>query len=136
MTTFAVCAKGTYLYPHATVAIKPGHTKTLKVSCPAGSVVIGGGVNIIGGDHADEVRASEPADGADADHGIGDAWFGAAGNGSNVKVHMKVTGDLRRQQRHLQDQVPRAGPLDHEPSELIAGDVPVWARGSSAEAPT
>lgn len=90
MKTFVVCAKGTYLYPHKTVTIKPGASKTLKVSCPAGSQVIGGGVTIVGGDHADEVRASEPADGADADHAIGDAWFGAAGNGSSVKVHMTV----------------------------------------------
>ena len=91
MTTFAICAKGTYSYPHNTVTIKPGHSKTLKVSCPAGTNVIGGGVSIVGGDHADEVRASEPADGSDADHAIGDAWFGAAGNGSAVKVKMTVT---------------------------------------------
>ena len=91
MTTFAICAKGTYVYPHNTVTIKPGHSKTLKVSCPADTQVIGGGVAIVGGDHADEVRASEPADGSDADHAIGDAWFGAAGNGSAVKVKMTVT---------------------------------------------
>lgn len=90
MTTFAICAKGTYLHASKTVAIRPGFTKTAKVSCPAGTVVIGGGVNITDGDHAAEVRASEPADGADADHGIGDAWFGAAGNGGNTKVHMTV----------------------------------------------
>ena len=90
MTTFAVCAKGTYFYPHQTVTIKPGHAKSLKVSCPAGTNVIGGGVTIVGGDHADEVSASEPADGNDADHAIGDAWYGAAGDGSSVKVHMTV----------------------------------------------
>jgi hypothetical protein len=90
MTTFAICAKGTYLTPHSTVTIKPGFSKTLKVSCPAGTQVIGGGVSIVGGDHADEVRASEPADGNDADHAIGDAWFGAAGNGGATRVHMTV----------------------------------------------
>jgi hypothetical protein len=90
MTTFAVCAKGTYLYEHATVKIRPGRSKSLKVSCPAGTQVIGGGVSIIGGDHASEVSASEPADGADADHGIGDAWYGAAGNGSSTTAKLKV----------------------------------------------
>ncbi len=90
MTTFAICATGTYLYPQKTVTIKPNHTKSLKVSCPAGTKVIGGGVEIIGGDHSDEVRASAPADGNDTDHAVGDAWFGAAGDGSSVKVKMKV----------------------------------------------
>jgi len=91
MTTFTICAAGTYFYPSKTVKIKPNHVATLKVSCPAGTQVIGGGVSIIGGDHADEVRASEPADGSDADHAVNDAWYGAAGNGSSVKVKLKVT---------------------------------------------
>lgn len=91
MTTFAICATGTYLTPSSSSTIKPGHWSSLKVSCPAGMQAIGGGVSIIGGDHADEVSASEPTDGADADHAIGDAWYGAAGNGSTTKVKLKVT---------------------------------------------
>jgi len=91
MTTFAICAKGTYLHPSSTKTIRAGRSGSLKVSCPQGSRVIGGGVSILDGDHAAEFHASEPADGSDADHAIGDAWYGSAGNGSATKIHLKVT---------------------------------------------
>lgn len=89
MTIYAICATGQYVYPHQTVSIAPGHTNAAKVSCPAGTKVVGGGVAIIGGDHTAEVGSSEPADGPDANHKIDDAWFGTAGAGAD-SLSMKV----------------------------------------------
>lgn len=91
MTVYAICATGDYTYPHKTVPIAPGHTKAVKVSCPIGRKVTGGGVAINGGNNSDEVTSSEPADGKDANHKIDDAWFGNAGDGGPGPVTMTVT---------------------------------------------
>lgn len=91
MTIYAICAIGDYTYPHKTVSIADQHTNAVKVSCPIGRKVVGGGVTINGGNHSDEVTSSEPADGKDADHKINDAWFGNAGNGGGGTISMTVT---------------------------------------------
>ena len=90
MTTYAICATGQYVYPSVTLSVAAGHTGAAKVSCPAGTRVVGGGVATIDGDHSVEVGASEPADGHDANHKPDDAWFGIANNGTGVSLHMEV----------------------------------------------
>jgi hypothetical protein len=62
----------------------------LKVSCPTGAKVIGGGVGITGDSHKQEVATTQPFDGADADTLPDDGWLGRANNGLNKRVFMTV----------------------------------------------
>ena len=116
MTIYAICASGQYVYPHKTVSVAPGHTNAAKVSRPAGTKVVGGGVVGIGGDHSVEVGSSEPADGHDANHKIDDAWFGVANNGTNASIHMEVDAVCAK---HGQYTVI-AGPRTALPNNAIA----------------
>ncbi len=90
MTIYAICATGDYTYATRTVTIPAGDTNAAKARCPAGRKVIGGGVATHPGDHSVEVFISRPADGSDANSRLDDAWYGAAGNGTDSAVSMRV----------------------------------------------
>ena len=100
MTIFAICATGQYLYPSVTKSVAAGHVRGAKVTCPAGTNVVGGGIIAVGGDHHVEVASSEPADGPDADHKPDDAWFGIANNGMARAIHMQVHAVCARRGRY------------------------------------
>ena len=44
MTIYAICATGDFVYRSVTLSVAAGHVKGAKVTCPAGTKVVGGGV--------------------------------------------------------------------------------------------
>jgi hypothetical protein len=57
--------------------VADGETKAQKVPCPSGSSVVGGGVNVVGGNGFTKVNSTTPYDGADEDTKPDDGWLGA-----------------------------------------------------------
>jgi hypothetical protein len=89
MTVTAICSKRHFVYRAASVRVPVDKAREKKVPCPPGSSVAGGGVGAPG-DHGVEVGVSEPADGSDRNHKVGDAWVGSESNSSAVRVKMSV----------------------------------------------
>lgn len=92
MTIYVICSKGDMVTKTKTRTIGPDNTGSATAQCPAGTRVTGGGAEIVGGNHSDEVTSTEPVDGSDANNKRDDAWFGSAGNGSGGSaVTLRVT---------------------------------------------
>jgi hypothetical protein len=90
MTTTAVCGKGRFKYRVDTKLISPGGQATVKVACPSGTKLTGGGVSTEGNSPRVELAATRPFDGADGDPTTDDGWLGSANNGTNSAKTMGV----------------------------------------------
>jgi len=90
MRVTAICAIRAITFRRAHKNVPPNTQGHLKVSCPAGSELTGGGVRIGGGTHKQEVATTAPFDGSDADHRPDDGWQGRANNGLSRRVTMTV----------------------------------------------
>ena len=96
MTVYAICTSSHVVYVHKSASVPAGESRAVKVKCPAGTKVVGGGVATVGGDHTVEVNSSEPADGNDTNHKPDDAWFGVANNGLGAALTMVVYAECSR----------------------------------------
>jgi hypothetical protein len=96
MHVTAICARSHVTFRSSHKVVLKGRQGSLKVACPTGTTLIGGGVGISGTNHMQEVASSAPFDGKDADHKTDDGWAGRANNGLNKKVTMTVAAVCAR----------------------------------------
>ena len=90
MHATAICARGHVTFRQSKKSVPRVSQGSLKVACPKGTSVIGGGVGITGHTHLQEVATSRPFDGKDRDHKPDDGWSGRANNGLSTGVTMTV----------------------------------------------
>jgi hypothetical protein len=78
------------VYVQKSKQVPSGEQVSAKVGCPKGREVLSGGVVVSGTDIRVNVASNGPADGADADRKLDDAWKGAINNGSPFGETMVV----------------------------------------------
>jgi hypothetical protein len=82
LTVHAICSPANDLsYVTKLTALPPGTRDSLKVPCPAGTSVVGGGVLSSGSGTDDVASASEPFDGPDPGASRDDGWLVTGANG-------------------------------------------------------
>jgi hypothetical protein len=74
MTTFAVCAAGTYTYHTHSAPLTGAGQEGDSAKCPADSSLTGGGVHISGTGTYNKVNSTYPEDGSDPDSRVDDEW--------------------------------------------------------------
>jgi hypothetical protein len=90
MKITAICSKGTFTVVQDNRAIDANSQASLDVLCPTGTQLSGGGVEVGGDSHKNEVATTEPLDGPDAGTLPDDGWFGTGNNGLDQPVALFV----------------------------------------------
>jgi hypothetical protein len=80
-----ICTKSAHLtYPANHRALPPHTQRDVRMPCPSGAKVIGGGVDASGNGHVGDVASTEPFDGPDRGSARDDGWLGSADNPTDV----------------------------------------------------
>jgi hypothetical protein len=90
MTGTAICAKGRFVYKSEFGNIPGRGQGVLRVFCPPGTQLSGGGVETGSTLPQVAVASSEPIDGPDSNSKRDDGWFGVGGNTRPGSVSMSV----------------------------------------------